>query len=58
MRKSTDKVSFHKKRYLVRISGTSALMAVDGYTLEDPLTGLTLGVHKDRRGGKWYVDCL
>lgn len=55
MRRSTDEVSFHKKRYLVRISGTGALMAVDGYTFEDSLTGLTLGVHKD---GRWYVDCL
>lgn len=58
MRKSTDEVSFHKKRYLVRIAGTSALMAVDGYTFEDSLTGLTLGVHKDGRDGMWHVDCL
>lgn len=58
MRKSTDEVSFHKKRYLVRIYGTSALMAVDGYTFEDSLTGLTLGVHKDGRDGMWHVDCL
>lgn len=58
MRESTDEVSFHKKRYLVRISGTDALMAVDGYTFEDSLTGLTLGVHKCGRDGRWYVDCL
>lgn len=58
MRRSTDKVSFHKERYLVRISGTPALMAVDGYTFEDSLTGLTLGVHKDGRDGMWRVDCL
>lgn len=58
MRRSTDEVSFHKKRYLVRLAGTDALMAVDGYTFEDPLTGLTLGVHKDGKSGLWYVDCL
>lgn len=58
MRRSTDRVSFHKKRFLIRISGTAALMAVDGYMFEDPLTGLTLGVHKDCKGGMWFVDCL
>lgn len=58
MRRSTDEVSFHKKRFLVRLGGTDALMDVGGYTFEDPLTGLSLGVHKDGKSGLWYVDCL
>lgn len=58
MRRSTDEVSFHKKRYLVRLTGTDDLMAVNGYMFEDSLTGLTLGVHKDGKSGLWYVDCL
>lgn len=58
MRESTDDVSFHKKRFLVRLYGTDALMAVDGYTVDDSLTGITLGVHKDGKSGLWYVDCL
>lgn len=32
-------------------------MAVDGYMFDDPLTGITLGVHKDGKSGLWYVDC-
>lgn len=58
MRKSTDEVSFHKKRFLLRLLSTDVLIAVDGYTFEDPLTGLTLGVHKSGKSGNWYVDCL
>lgn len=58
MRRSTDEVIFHKKRYLVRLGATDALMAVDGYMFEDSLTGITMGVHKDGKSGLWYVDCL
>lgn len=58
MKRATDKVSFHREWYLVRFCATNALMAVDGYMFEDPLTGHTLGVHKDVKSGMWYVDCL
>lgn len=51
-------MSFHRKRYLVRVYGVDAIKAVDGYTFEDSLTGLTLGMHKDGSNGLWYVDCL